>query len=139
MLATVYMPEGHDPMGYLALQQQINKERRCTINFIKSRNQVIAADPKGAYIVSNPITHVDTLIEVGRRPSTTASARSVDSRQGGRADSKLAANESHEKQLNLRVKQLEATLDEERSSRLKVQSELDKLQKLLEQHLATKK
>jgi hypothetical protein len=60
------MPEGHDPWGHQALNQQISRELRCAAAASKARQQdmQLPVDPAAAYIVSNPVTHQDTLIRM---------------------------------------------------------------------------
>jgi hypothetical protein len=60
------MPEGNDPYGTQAYNQQLSKELRCSAHSLKARQQFmqIPVDVSRTYIVTNPVTHQDTVIRI---------------------------------------------------------------------------
>lgn len=130
------MPEGNDPMGYRALDQQISREMRCAINHRKAtqQNQRLAVDASRTYMVANPLNHAEAPIDVRRtRPSSTSA--SICSSASYAPSS--AGSAKPDPVLLAKLDSLERTLAEERAGRVAVQHELARLTKLLEARVAS--
>lgn len=158
------MPEGHDPFGANAMSQRIDKELRCAASHTLSRQRLmqIPAEASQTYIVSNPVTHTDTVLHVPSAAMMSSRADSV-SRSGARAGGSGATGDfaaasasasprsvsrsgasgnglkmttvsvrRSDAELLAKIDRLEATLLEERQGRTVVQTELQRLTELLE-------
>ena len=159
------MPYGSDPYGSFAYQQRVDKERLATINAHKKKKEAASfpADPHGAYLVTNPLTHVDSVITPGAKTpgsaaprltptvlkavdgskqsaagSSRASVRSVASSSSrlSRGTSRCASSIARDEALLSKMEQLETTVKEERASRQKVEAELQRLEELVQKHLS---
>jgi hypothetical protein len=128
------MPSGSDPYGAGAMDQRIWREHKAEIKFAAADRHARHATGRERIIVTNPVTHQDTVYyheTGGGAPSSRASSRNS-------AATTHTARVDGGGELRAKLGRLEATLAEERAERLHVQDELTELKQLLEASLAKK-
>lgn len=155
------MPEGQDPYGSSAYYQRIRKEMRSAIAFSQARRYGLQlplggpniAPPGMGFVLSNPITHVDRIVtsaSASRRPAPQQqqqqqqqqlpplqqrAEQSVGSGGGG-GGSCGDNDDANDPVIAAKLAVLERTLQEEQSQRQRVQSDLERLEGLLQKRMA---